>query len=367
MNAMFPFELPGATAWYETLYVLTFALHQALMHYVLAGSLLVAWAMIFPGRGRVPRAQLPVVAVVRDWMPFMLSAAITAGVAPLLFVQILYRQQFYTANLLLSWRWMIVIPVLVVVFYLLYVLKMDFLSKRGRTAQSLVAAAVAVGVVFVGFCWTANYLLSTDEPSWPEVYATGRLPFTATHVIVRMLVWIGGSLVSLAVIVGWQLGTWHRGGETSERADPDARLLGWLALEGLDTFVVSGAAALWWSVAPVRTLLWSVVGWPWLLVLMVGLTLLYVAWFVAWRSRRLGRLLIVTATAGWVLSLVATGALREVGRVAVLNMEDLAQRHAEAVHVGGLAVFLVFAVINGAAIAWCIWVVRQRRKGITRG
>jgi hypothetical protein len=48
--------------------------------------------------------------------------------------------------------------------------------------------------------------------------------------------------------------------------------------------------------------------------------------------------------------------------VAVLNMEDLAPRHAEATQVGGLTVFLVFAVINGAMIAWCVWIVRRRKK-----
>ena len=43
----------------------------------------------------------PLAAPLRDWLPFVLSAAITAGIAPLLFVQILYQRAFYTANLLL--------------------------------------------------------------------------------------------------------------------------------------------------------------------------------------------------------------------------------------------------------------------------
>src|SRR5665213_3159326 len=120
MNELFPFGLPWPTVFYLTLYLLTFILHQAFMHYVLAGSMYVAWATIWPGRGPVPLTEQPLAAVLRDWMPFLLSAAITAGVAPLLFIQIVYQHQFYTANLLLWWRWMIVVPVLIIAFYLLY-------------------------------------------------------------------------------------------------------------------------------------------------------------------------------------------------------------------------------------------------------
>ena len=116
MNLPFPFDEPLATAFYTILLVLTFAMHQAFMHYVLAGSLYVAWASLFPGSNRqptnsvilvLPRNERPLALILRDWMPFILSAAITAGVAPLLFIQIVYQRQFYTANLLLSWRWMI--------------------------------------------------------------------------------------------------------------------------------------------------------------------------------------------------------------------------------------------------------------------
>ena len=172
MTLPFPFNLPAPTAFYLTLYVLTFALHQAFMHYVLAGSLYVAWTTTFPGRGTVSRHDQPIAATLRDWQPFLLSAAITAGVAPLLFIQIVYQKQFYTANLLLWWRWMIVVPVLIVAFYLLYLLKSKLMARWPRAVRSLVAIGTAACFVFVGFCWTANHLLSVNESRWPQVYVT---------------------------------------------------------------------------------------------------------------------------------------------------------------------------------------------------
>src|SRR5262245_17685394 len=176
MTGTFPFGFPTETAKYLALYVLTFALHQSLMHYVLAGSAFVALAMMFPGRGDVPRADRPPAAVLRDWMPFMFSAAITAGVAPLLFVQILYQREFYSANLLLAWRWVIVIPVLIVGFYFLYVSKSFAISRWMWLLRTGLTVATALMFVFVGFCWTANFLLGISEAQWPEVYISGRMP-----------------------------------------------------------------------------------------------------------------------------------------------------------------------------------------------
>ena len=66
------------------------------------------------------------------------SAAITAGVAPLLFLQILYQREFYTANLLLFNRWMAILPVLIVGFYSLYLIKGDWLWQQRWPLRAVV-------------------------------------------------------------------------------------------------------------------------------------------------------------------------------------------------------------------------------------
>ncbi len=129
MDRMFPFGFESHLSFYLVVYVLTLVVHVFLMAYVLAGSLWLSWVTLFPGSDSIPRTKQPLARILRDWMPFALSGAITAGVAPLLFVQILYRQQFYSANLLLGWRWMVVIPVLVSAFYLLYIVKSKVVSR----------------------------------------------------------------------------------------------------------------------------------------------------------------------------------------------------------------------------------------------
>ena len=136
---LFPFALPGPTATYLVLYLVTLAAHFAFMGYVLAGSGYVAVSALSQRAGGASGAdesiadESIVAPILRDWLPFALGTAITAGVAPLLFLQVLYKEHFYTANLLLFYRWLAVVPVLIAGFYLLYL-------QKSQTAARLPAA-----------------------------------------------------------------------------------------------------------------------------------------------------------------------------------------------------------------------------------
>jgi hypothetical protein len=359
MDQVFPFGLPWPTEFYTVLYVLTFALHQALMHYVLAGSLFVAWTMAFPGTGAIPRYEQPIAAALRDWMPFALGAAITAGVAPLLFVQILYQREFYTANLLLSWRWMIVIPALIVAFYLLYLIKSPLMTGWPRFVRASIATLAGLLFVFVGFCWTANHLLSMNAAGWPAMYVTGALPFAASTVVLRMLIWGCGAFASMATIVAWQivLPTGEPANGRVSGADP--RPLSAVAICGLGLALVAAAAYLWEADSSFRALAFGIVGGPYVVVALVGVAIQAVLWWSAWRRASMSRTALALISGGWVLALVSVSVVREIGRWSTLDAAALIPRHQSAIEVGGLTVFLIFAGVNFTAIAACIWTVRR--------
>ena len=357
MDSTFPLGFPTPTALYLVLYVATFIIHQALVGYVVAGSLYVAWATIAPGRGDTPRAEQPLASALRDWLPFVLSATITAGVAPLLFIQIVYPRHFYTANLLLSWRWMIVIPVLITAFYLLYLIKGATFSKWSYQVRAAVVLAVAACFLFVGFCWTANHLVANNESAWPEVYASGNVSLSATLVALRMLVWVGGACASMAVIAGWQLAA-QSGSPSSQPIAVEIRRLARFSLGGLALASAAATAYLLQSDQAVSLSTLRVFALPYVVAAVIGVLVQAAAWAMQWRLG-MNRRLLAMASFGYILALVGASVLRETVRLASVDIAELYQRNADAAAVGGFSVFLVFVVLNVAVITGCIWIVQK--------
>ncbi len=136
MNTLFPFGFPWPTAMYLTLFVVTTAIYMVFMNYVLAGSIVLLIGYLAPGarrrvEGGPARSGLGLILkVVRDWLPAVLGLAITTGIAPLLFLQILYKHQFYTANLLLFRPFMLLVPAFIVAYFMLYLIKGHALAGR---------------------------------------------------------------------------------------------------------------------------------------------------------------------------------------------------------------------------------------------
>ncbi len=354
---IFPFDLPTPTAFYVSLYIVTFALHQALMHYVVAGSCWVACSSIFSGSTEAAGSKSRLAAVTGDWMPFLLSAAITAGVAPLLFVQILYAHNFYTANLLLGWRWMIVVPVLVVAFYLLYLLKSRWFAPRSTLARSLVSLAAAACFLFVGFCWTANHLLANNEAVWTEVYVANNMQLAWRQVACRMLIWFGGSFATLAVLAGWQLAGHSVGcGENIPRQEIGQLVR--IAITGLSVACAAAIVYLFVLSPAIRNSLLGFSNLPYLVAVLVGVGVQVSAWICQWRYGLCRRWLGVASVACGV-TILSTSTLREQLRIASIDVSTLHETHSTAAGIGGFAVFIIIGAVNVSLIVLCIWLVRR--------
>ncbi len=357
MNALFPFGFPFPTAFYLTLYVVTLVLHVLCMNYVIAGAGWLAFAGLFPGARR--RDASPLSQTIRDWLPFALGAAITAGVAPLLFVQILYQEPFYTANLLLSHRWMAILPVLIVGFYLLYLLKSRIAadwSARSRLLAGLVAFAC---FAFTGYSWAENHLLSLGgKEVWAPFYESGSLFHFEKGMHGRIGVFLFGSLPTLALLAGWQL---RHAGEHG-KAEPDAgevRRVAGIAIVGL---VMTGLMALAWRHASgeeSRAALTGALAGPWLLAGLAGAALQGLLWAVTWKTGRFRASFLWLATACWIVTVLGMNVVREAVRISHLDLPALYPRHAKVFEVPGFTVFLVFAVVAGAILFVALRAVRR--------
>ena len=241
MNTLFPFGFPWPTAMYLTLFVITATIYMVFMNYVLAGAIVLVLGYVAPGRGGESRADPGgmarsglglIVKVVRDWLPAILGLAITTGIAPLLFLQILYKRQFYTANLLLFNRFMLLLPALIAAYYMLYLIKSHSLTGRWAILRGPVTIVALACFSYTAWAWTENHVLSLHEEVWKHQYSSGNYIYRNAEIWPRLGYWITASFATLAVVLAWQL-HWGRRLHDPVNLDLATRRLRSLALLGL--------------------------------------------------------------------------------------------------------------------------------------
>jgi len=98
-----------------------------------------------------------------------MSLTITLGVAPLLFVQVLYGQAFYTASILMAWPWLAVVALVLLAYYGLYLVQFrpDWLGKW----VTPIAWVSALFILLVGLLYTHNATLNLAPNKWASLYA----------------------------------------------------------------------------------------------------------------------------------------------------------------------------------------------------
>lgn len=197
-----PIGLPAPAWLLQALLVLTFSLHLIPMTLTVGGTLMalyseVAARLAADGSGYRQLAQ-------RLWrlLPKITSFTITLGVAPLLFVQLVYGKFFYPASVLTAWSWFSVVPLLLVGYGMLYLQSMGNAAGKWRPWAGLAAALSFLGVLAI---YVSTMSLTTEPGVWKEMYAASQsgthwflqLP-RALHVLCGALAMAGG----LAAVIG---------------------------------------------------------------------------------------------------------------------------------------------------------------------
>ncbi|MGD8376638.1 MAG: hypothetical protein PVF68_10905 [Acidobacteriota bacterium] len=139
-----PLPQPAPTWLLWFLLVLTFFLHILAMDFILGGSLIAVLLGGSPGPARRLRSWLG------HAMPVLVAATITLGVAPLLFLQVLYGRLFFTSSVLMGWFWLGILPLLMIGYYGVYLIA--FRGERlGRAATAVrwIVAALFIGIAFL--------------------------------------------------------------------------------------------------------------------------------------------------------------------------------------------------------------------------
>ena len=192
--ALDPAPLPGPPWLFHVLWVVTFLIHLLFVNMVLGGSLLAALAGgASPARREIQRFFVEA----NSWA---ISLAITFGVAPLLFVQVLLGRFFYSATILVAWAWLGLLGILMVAYYLNYVAK--FRLRAGRNA-SAVLGIVAVCFLVIALIQVVVSLLHMQPARWPAVADRFMAVFADPSLVARYLHFVLAATSMAAAALTW--------------------------------------------------------------------------------------------------------------------------------------------------------------------
>lgn len=185
VSSMDPFPIPGPEWLFHVLLVFTFFLHALFMNLTLGGTLIAAVAQVVSGgRGDDYRAILAGRLMAVNGIG--ISLTITTGIAPLLFVQVIYQQYFYTATILLAPVWISMLLLLTAGYYAAYLYKFRGAPSTGSgggvwlsvsAVMFFVIAMIHVAVNLVhaqpekwGTLADGSWSVLSDPTYWPRLF-----------------------------------------------------------------------------------------------------------------------------------------------------------------------------------------------------
>ena len=142
----------------------------------------------------------------------LLPATITLGIAPLLFVQVLYGQFFYTSSILMAWPWFLVLAMLTAAYYGFYYVSFRSGQHVGKAGGVMLISVILV--FLIGFLFSNNITLSETPSRWATKYFADpggwNLNLSEPTLIPRFLhfftaaVAVGGIFLVLVALANWK-------------------------------------------------------------------------------------------------------------------------------------------------------------------
>lgn len=151
--------------WFQFFLMLTFPLHLFAMNAMLGAGLVAFISHLYPGRAHRELSH-----ELAKALPFLVAFTVNLGVAPLLFVNVIYGHLLYSSTVLMGLYWLAVIPLLIIAYYLAYIYDFSF-KKLGNLAM-FVLLAVLVLLLTVGFIFSNNMTMMITPTSWTRWFTT---------------------------------------------------------------------------------------------------------------------------------------------------------------------------------------------------
>lgn len=154
-----PDAIPVHWAIPEALMLATFVVHILLMN-AFFGTAMLSLAQTLWGKDDSPGLH-----AIAKLMPTSTALTVNAGVAPLLFMQVLYGHFFYISDVMMAFWWLSVIGLVIIAYYGGYIWDFRFASL-GRGGRSLVLGFLVAVLLLISFIFTNNFTLMLTPQRW---------------------------------------------------------------------------------------------------------------------------------------------------------------------------------------------------------
>lgn len=363
MNPIVPspdvLPLPAPVWLLEFLLVFTFIAHVVPMNLLFGGGFLAAISHMLAKKDK--RHEF-LARRISQLMPVVIAFTVTLGVAPLLFVQVLYGQMVYSSSILMANAWFWVVPLVIIIYYLAYLLAFKWDSLAGM--RPAVAWIIAILVAVIGFIYSNNFTLMLRPEIWASHYfkdtAGGTLNWNDPSLYPRYLHMLFGA-VAVAGLWIMILGVRGKSG--------DADWSKWSRTYGAKIFMHSTLANIfigfWFLLAlpePVRMIFMGknpmATG-----MLMLGLLLTVAAWILISKASRAEH----PKAAAWTGAVLLLGVLscmavmRQMVRTASLDPYFKLSELQSQPQWGVFAIFAVTLLIGLGVVIWMVRVVMHAK------
>ena len=155
--------IPVHWFWLHLLLTVTTFLHFVAMN-IMLGTGFIAFSLPFWRGDDV----MPLNAHIAKTLPYSIAFTINLGVAPLLFLQVLYGQFFYTSSILMGVYWLSIFGILIVSYYAAYAYRLA--DDRTGMGRLYIAAAVLL-LLAVSFLFSNNVSIMQMPEVWTSYFS----------------------------------------------------------------------------------------------------------------------------------------------------------------------------------------------------
>lgn len=159
-----PDAIPVPWGWLYVLLMLTFLLHVMVMNAMLGGGIISLISLIRGGeQNRLLSREFSF-----KW-PYTIAFAVNMGVAPLLFVQVIYGHFMYTSSVMMAVWWLSIIALLIIAYYSAYIY--DFKFETLGSFRVLMVELSVLLLLLIAFFFSNNMTLMMQPDRWTGFFS----------------------------------------------------------------------------------------------------------------------------------------------------------------------------------------------------